>query len=537
VLANISTLMMFDDHEVTDDWNINLEWNQASRTTSPLLHRIVRNGLLAYGVFQAWGNDPDQFVTQTTGRMLLDSLVPVPSSTSASNTSPSVFQVPDCVDDLLRLTPPVGSPLPTTTRRPMLWHWKIANDTYNFKILALDTRTRRDYRINETGLLTSEGMVDQLPKTLLEDTRLTFVLSPAPVFGHPLMEEVIQPLAREYGRGLYADCEAWSLCRPCLIELLHRLALGSRIILLSGDVHYGFTNKTEFLSWGPAEPASSPRAALFVQLCASALQNQEIKTLAIQDVGLAGLEQRAWRGREFAASEDPRIGGKTLAELMDEAINSSPNSWFLAKGPIKLVQGLMDMDRIVEATVGNSITSTKLLTKVLKRTNLLTPPTNPLPGVLAYTYFRAIRADIPSPPPPRPQSSSLSPGSFQLTVPVGPWFRAGLRNAVDEMFPVPTSRPSQRRWAWSTTFIEAAKQTDLDAESPYSRGAKMQKLMVVGRPHFGEVLVNSASNGSTESLTHKLHLIGPSKTPGVVIHRISSLTPPPANSPWPPVYQ
>lgn len=54
-LANISTFMIFDDHEVTDDWNLNPAWRRRV-FTSPLGKSIVRNGMLAYAVFQDWGN-------------------------------------------------------------------------------------------------------------------------------------------------------------------------------------------------------------------------------------------------------------------------------------------------------------------------------------------------------------------------------------------------------------------------------------------------------------------------------------------------
>lgn len=522
VLANIPTLMMFDDHEVTDDWNLNFDWNRASRTESPLLHRIVRNGLLAYGVFQAWGNDPDQYATQTTGRTLLESLVPVPSSTSTSN--PTVFNAPACVDDLLQLTP-VGS---TTTRGPMLWHWGIDEETYDYRILALDTRTRRDYRgFSETGLLTSEAMTAQLPTPPPGDTRLTYVLSPAPVFGHPLMEEIIQPLAREYGQAAYVDAEAWSLNRASLVNLMYQLALYRCVVLLSGDVHYGFTNKTEFVAWDAL--SSSPRTAVIAQLCASALHNQEALTLAIEAAALAGLYQRAWRGREFAQWADHVVGGKSLAELMDDAINDSPANWVAATGPVQL--SLNRFDDVVAAVVGKSMTSTKLIVRVVRKNSAAGALVSalvqgPVPRILAFMYFRAIRADVPSVPVP--------PG-WSLTVPVGPWFRAGLRTAVDRMFPVPTSPPSQRTWTWSTTFIEAAKMSVV-AKGPYSRGATAKRLMVVGRPHFGEVRVNSAQNSSKESLTHILHLMEPSGTPSVVTHQIPSLTPPSPSRTWTAVY-
>ena len=51
--------MIFDDHEVTDDWNLSPLWRDRVMTTS-LGVTIVRNALLAYALFQDWGNDPGQ---------------------------------------------------------------------------------------------------------------------------------------------------------------------------------------------------------------------------------------------------------------------------------------------------------------------------------------------------------------------------------------------------------------------------------------------------------------------------------------------
>jgi hypothetical protein len=60
LLANISTYMILDDHDVTDDWNITGAWYEGVRD-SPLGRRIVSNALAAYWAFQGWGNDPDNF--------------------------------------------------------------------------------------------------------------------------------------------------------------------------------------------------------------------------------------------------------------------------------------------------------------------------------------------------------------------------------------------------------------------------------------------------------------------------------------------
>ena len=59
-LANIATYMIFDDHEITDDWYLNTEWTKNVLGTQSG-RRIVANGLAGYWAFQGWGNNPDDF--------------------------------------------------------------------------------------------------------------------------------------------------------------------------------------------------------------------------------------------------------------------------------------------------------------------------------------------------------------------------------------------------------------------------------------------------------------------------------------------
>src|SRR5947209_20289316 len=71
-LAHIPTYTICDDHEITDDWFLDRSWCQRV-LASPLGRRIVRNGLLAYALFQAWGNTPQQFAEQS-GMALLNAV-------------------------------------------------------------------------------------------------------------------------------------------------------------------------------------------------------------------------------------------------------------------------------------------------------------------------------------------------------------------------------------------------------------------------------------------------------------------------------
>ncbi|MDN5850275.1 MAG: hypothetical protein L0H63_11695, partial [Nitrococcus sp.] len=60
VLANTPTYMIFDDHDVSDDWNLTAAWRDGVYK-SPTGRRLVANALAAYWAFQGWGNDPDCF--------------------------------------------------------------------------------------------------------------------------------------------------------------------------------------------------------------------------------------------------------------------------------------------------------------------------------------------------------------------------------------------------------------------------------------------------------------------------------------------
>src|SRR5205085_10976469 len=77
-LANVPTYMMFDDHDVTDDWNICQLWKERVEGNG-LGRSILRDGLVAYTVMQGWGNDPEAYEAGT-GAEVLDAiarLVPI----------------------------------------------------------------------------------------------------------------------------------------------------------------------------------------------------------------------------------------------------------------------------------------------------------------------------------------------------------------------------------------------------------------------------------------------------------------------------
>lgn len=276
-LANVPTLMMFDDHEVSDDWNIDGAWQNGARTNQSL-HRIVRNGLLAFAVFQAWGNEPARF-RDGPGRDLLD-LVTVPPGGTAS---PIVLD-PSAADVQLDLTTSAG------TR--MAWDWTIDGPAH--RVIALDTRTRRYYPSPKAGagLLSVEELHRQLTTRRPRPPELPLqciVIAPAPVVGHPLVEGVLQPAQAGIEGMRAADHEAWSVNQPLFKAILRQLAEFGSVIVLSGDVHYAFSNHTAYFGALGLPPAR------IVQLCSSATKNADRYTKAIQFAGYLGSGE-AWLG-------------------------------------------------------------------------------------------------------------------------------------------------------------------------------------------------------------------------------------------------
>ncbi|HVB73824.1 MAG TPA: alkaline phosphatase D family protein [Ktedonobacteraceae bacterium] len=54
VLATIPTFMIFDDHEITNSWNTSPDWR--ARALKHGLEQMLVDGLVAYWVYQGWGN-------------------------------------------------------------------------------------------------------------------------------------------------------------------------------------------------------------------------------------------------------------------------------------------------------------------------------------------------------------------------------------------------------------------------------------------------------------------------------------------------
>lgn len=275
LMANVPTYMIFDDHDVTDDWNLDLKWREAVYRAR-LGKRIIANALMAYWLCQGYGNDPDAFAPQVTKELaqLIEK-----HTTSYADAEERFWKIDS---------------------------WEFATPTTPF-VYFLDTRTQRGARDDPPG--TQKGApaylksrkswkatVSRLAALLQrQGPSVPLVLvSAAPVFGFRWVEALQSFVSFIFGAYKY-DFENWAANEGHFAHFLTLLA-GRNVVVLSGDVHYGFSSTvryTEFDSQysrsvgprrsatgslpvvpGVARPSYRPTSnAQFIQLCSSALNN------------------------------------------------------------------------------------------------------------------------------------------------------------------------------------------------------------------------------------------------------------------------
>jgi hypothetical protein len=296
-LANIPSYMIFDDHEITDDWFLNREWcetilggGQSAQSGNALGKRIIQNGLTAFGLFQSWGNNPAYYAT-APGLNLINGAATLHQNRGANNAD---------WDTLAALVLPQLASMTGGYKleHNLTWHYQINFETH--QLVALDSRTRRFFRgrTSGAGLINPDSLPGQLPPRP-GGIPMTIVLSGAPVIGHTLLEETLQPLLRRYQGPSEPDYEAWVFDRTTFEGFFQRLVQYGQVVILSGDVHYGFSAAMSY--WDArAGTGAAVRRARFVQLCASSFKNQDTKTRLVGDnyvpLSWAVLWSHSWLG-------------------------------------------------------------------------------------------------------------------------------------------------------------------------------------------------------------------------------------------------
>lgn len=283
-LANVPTYMIFDDHDVTDDFFLNPLWRERVQQTA-LGRAILNNAMITYALFQDWGNQPLRYDAGLPKELLtrVSELFP------ATNTDPGPAGTPYArltelfAHNQLNGERPDGRYGPVNP--PIRWDFMI--DGPKHRVLVLDNRTRRSFasRLGPPGNVSAEAMLDQIPVPPLPTGReILVVVAPLQVLGPPVLDDLIAPLvyrafdltasgsssatsagSRAGARGMTGTnpdaIEAWAADPVTFEELLGRLEPYGRVVLLSGDVHNSTATLLSYWKGAATRPA---RIAQFV---------------------------------------------------------------------------------------------------------------------------------------------------------------------------------------------------------------------------------------------------------------------------------
>ncbi|MDO6445340.1 alkaline phosphatase family protein [Colwellia sp. 1_MG-2023] len=211
-LAHIPSYMIFDDHDITDDWNLTRGWEEAAYG-HPFSKRIIGNSLISYWLCQGWGNAPKKF---TTLNEQCDNFF----------TDKGINQHSELVEKLLDW---------------QQWHYSLATTP---KVVVLDTRTQRwrsESRASKPSGLMDWEALSELQQELINEPKVILV-SPAPIYGVKMIE-TIQRIFTFFGQPLMVDAENWmahSGTANVMLNIFRHVKTPPEFIILSGDVHYSF---------------------------------------------------------------------------------------------------------------------------------------------------------------------------------------------------------------------------------------------------------------------------------------------------------
>ena len=211
-LAHIPSYMIFDDHDVTDDWNLTRGWEQEVYG-NPLSKRMIGNALIGYLLCQGWGNAPKK-------------VAPLIAKVQESMGESGLNSHDEIIDDLLDFDQ---------------WHYRL--DTTP-PIEVLDTRTQRwrsESNMNKpSGLMDWEALCDFQHSII--GKKSVIVVSAAPIYGVKVIE-AIQKVFTFFGKALTVDAENWMAHKGTanvILNIFRHYKTPPDFIILSGDVHYSF---------------------------------------------------------------------------------------------------------------------------------------------------------------------------------------------------------------------------------------------------------------------------------------------------------
>lgn len=288
LLSTVPSCMIFDDHDVIDDWNTSAAWLTDMRETSWWKERLL-SGLMSYWVHQHLGNLS-------------------PAELAADPVYADVRATPDGTD-VLRSFACAADADPASVR------WSYRRDFGRVRLLMVDTRAARvldegarsmlnpgEARWLREQVLDARGAYDHLLIGTSLPWLLPHLVHDAEAWSAALCRGERGERWARFGEDLRrrADLEHWAAFPPsfdALADLIAEAGSGTEapatVCVLSGDVHHAYVAEP---TWQEGE---GPDAARAFQLTCSPVHNAIHLVIRLGfRFGWSGAGR--WLGRRFA---------------------------------------------------------------------------------------------------------------------------------------------------------------------------------------------------------------------------------------------
>ncbi|WP_262281428.1 alkaline phosphatase D family protein [Micromonospora sp. MA102] len=325
LLSTVPSVMIFDDHEVIDDWNTSASW-RADMRAQPWWPERIRSGLASYWVYQHLGNlSPDEIAAD-----------PVFAKVAAAEDATSVLhEFGERVDQEADVAHD------TERWRAVQYQWSYALDLGRTRLVMLDNRSSRVLDSGNRAMLPpgewswfldrAHGVYDHL----VVGASLPWLLPPGIHHVESWNEKLadsrrpwVAKLAERMRRAW--DLEHWASFRrsfDSLGELFVRLGSGTApdegarvgagpaysrpasISVLSGDVHHSYVARARFADRSVRTPVH--------QLTCSPIHNQV-------PAGMRPLMRLGW---------NPGPAGAARALARSAGVRRPPVRWRKLAGP------------------------------------------------------------------------------------------------------------------------------------------------------------------------------------------------------------
>jgi hypothetical protein len=303
LLSTLSTAMIFDDHDVHDDWNISQSWLEEMRQKH-WWNRHILGALASYWVYQHLGNLAPEAHRE-------DELLK--RVKAADDAEPILEEFAFQAD-----------------RETSGTRWSYCRDLGRTRLIVIDSRAGRQLEEGERSMLDEdewqwlEDHVSGDFDHLLLATSLPWLLGRGMHFAEAWSEavaaggwgEAFMPVAERLRRAI--DLEHWAAFGESfarLAEIIRSVGAGERgrppasIVVLSGDVHHAYLFEVAF------PRGSGVRSHVWQAVCSPYRNPLEKKERRVIRVGMSRPFEVVWRALAHSAGvEDPAVQWRMVGD-------------------------------------------------------------------------------------------------------------------------------------------------------------------------------------------------------------------------------